>query len=43
MANILAIISVGDTRYNIERLVSALSEIKRIHEKDKKIFLTTNI
>ncbi len=43
VANILAIISVGDTRYNIERLVSALSEIKRIHEKDKKIFLTTNI
>jgi len=36
VANILAIISVGDTRYNIERLVSALSEIKRIHEKDKK-------
>lgn len=36
LANILAIISVGDTRYNIERLVSALSEIKRIHEKDKR-------
>ncbi len=36
VANILAIISVGDTRYNIERLVSALSEIKRIHEKNKK-------
>lgn len=38
MANILAIISVGDTRYNIERLVSALSEIKRIHEKIKRYF-----
>lgn len=36
IGNILAIISVGDTRYNIERLVSALSEIKRIHTKDKK-------
>ncbi|MGG7098488.1 aminotransferase class I/II-fold pyridoxal phosphate-dependent enzyme [Clostridium sardiniense] len=33
-ANILAIISVGDTKYNIERLVSALSEIKRIHKKE---------
>lgn len=36
IGNILSIISVGDTRYNIERLVSALSEIKRIHTKDKK-------
>ncbi|MGL4848289.1 MAG: aminotransferase class I/II-fold pyridoxal phosphate-dependent enzyme [Clostridium sp.] len=36
IGNILSIISVGDTRYNIERLVSALSEIKRIHTKEKK-------
>ncbi|MGL5415805.1 MAG: aminotransferase class I/II-fold pyridoxal phosphate-dependent enzyme [Clostridium sp.] len=36
IGNILSIISVGDTRYNIERLVSALSEIKRIYTKDKK-------
>jgi len=34
MGNMLAIISVGDTRANIERLVSALSEIKRLHGKD---------
>jgi lysine decarboxylase len=30
MGNMLAIISVGDTFYNIERLVSSLSEIKRL-------------
>ena len=34
MGNMLAIISVGDTRGNIERLASALSEIKRLHGKD---------
>jgi len=34
MGNMLAIISVGDTRYNIERLVSSLSEIKRLHGKE---------
>ena len=34
IGNMLAIISVGDTRANIERLVSALSEIKRLHAKD---------
>ena len=34
MGNMLAIISLGDTRYNIERLVSALSEIKRLHGKE---------
>lgn len=33
IGNILAIISVGDTKYNIERLVSALSEIKRRYAK----------
>ncbi|WP_024615686.1 aminotransferase class I/II-fold pyridoxal phosphate-dependent enzyme [Clostridium sp. Ade.TY] len=32
IGNILAIISVGDSKYNIERLVSALSEIKRRYE-----------
>lgn len=31
MGNMLAIISVGDTHYNIERLVSSLAEIKRLH------------
>ena len=34
MGNLLAIISVGDTHYNIERLVSALSEIKRTRSKE---------
>lgn len=34
IGNILAIISVGDTHYAIERLVAAFSEIKRIHMKD---------
>jgi len=34
MSNILAIISLGDTRYNVERLVSALSEVKRLHAKE---------
>ena len=34
MGNMLAIISVGDTHYNIERLVSSLSEIKRLHGKE---------
>ena len=34
MGNLLAIVSVGDTHYNIERLVSALSEIKRLHSRD---------
>lgn len=36
VASILAIISVGDTRYNIERLVSSLSEIKRIYAKEQR-------
>lgn len=35
IANILAIISVGDRGLTIERLISALSEIKRIYSKDK--------
>jgi lysine decarboxylase len=34
MGNLLAIISVGDTRYNLERLVSSLCEIKRLHGGD---------
>ena len=33
-ANILAIISVGDNLYAIERLIAALTEIKRRYEKD---------
>lgn len=35
LGNILAIISAGDREFEIERLISALSEIKRIYEKDK--------
>jgi len=34
MGNMLAIISVGDTNYNIERLVAALTDIKRLHGKE---------
>lgn len=33
IGNILAIISVGDTNLMIERLISSLSEIERIHRK----------
>lgn len=35
IGNILAIISVGDRALALERLVSALSEIKRLYMKDK--------
>lgn len=35
LANFLAIISVGDSYLAIERLVSALAEIKRTHSKSK--------
>ena len=35
IGNILAYISVGDTNKNIERLISALSEIRRRFKKDK--------
>ncbi len=35
IGNILAVISVGDTHYSIERLVSALAEIGRRYQKDK--------
>jgi arginine/lysine/ornithine decarboxylase len=36
LANILAIISMGDSALEVERLVSALHEIKRLYGKDKK-------
>ncbi len=36
IGNILAIISVGDRSLALERLVSSLSEIKRLYAKDKK-------
>lgn len=35
IGNILAIISSGDRNLEIERLISALSEIKRLYSKDK--------
>jgi lysine decarboxylase len=35
LGNILAIISAGDTALEIERLISALYEIKRLYSKDK--------
>ena len=35
IGNILAIISVGDSKLAIERLVCALAEIKRLNSKDK--------
>lgn len=35
IGNILAIISAGDRALEIERLISALSEIKRLHSRDK--------
>lgn len=34
IGNILAIVSAGDRELEIERLISALSEIKRLHGKD---------
>ncbi|WP_304508200.1 aminotransferase class I/II-fold pyridoxal phosphate-dependent enzyme [Anaerotignum sp.] len=41
LGNILAYISVGDKNKNIERLISALSEIRRIYKKDNKDMLDT--
>ncbi len=35
LGNLLAIISVGDTELMLERLISALAEIKRLYSKDK--------
>ena len=35
LGNFLAIISAGDRPFEIERLIGALSEIRRLHQKDK--------
>ncbi|WP_050614038.1 aminotransferase class I/II-fold pyridoxal phosphate-dependent enzyme [Bacillus testis] len=35
IGNILAYVSVGDRKRDVERLISALSEIRRLHGKDK--------
>lgn len=40
LGNILAYISLGDTNKNIERLISALSEIRRLYKKDKSGMLS---
>jgi arginine decarboxylase len=40
IGNILAIISVGDRELELERLVSSLSEIKRLYSKDKSGMLS---
>lgn len=39
LGNILAYISVGDKNKNIERLISALAEIRRLYKKDNKDML----
>lgn len=39
LGNILAYISVGDKNKNIERLISALAEIRRIYKKDNRDML----
>lgn len=39
LGNVLAYISVGDKNKNIERLISALSEIRRIYKNDNKNML----
>ena len=41
IANILAYVSVGDRQKDIERLVAALAEIKRIYRKDSSKMLKT--
>ena len=41
IANILAYVSVGDRQKDIERLVAALAEIKRIYRKDPSKMLKT--
>lgn len=40
IGNILAYISLGDRKRDIERLVSALSEIQRLYQRDKAGMLT---
>lgn len=39
LGNILAYISVGDKNKNVERLISSLSEIRRLYKKDNKDML----
>ncbi len=41
LGNILAYISIGDKTKNIERLISALGEIKRLYKRDRNGMLET--
>ena len=41
LGNILAYISIGDKTKNIERLISALSEIRRIYKREQSNLLST--
>ena len=40
IGNILAYLSIGDRIQEVERLVSALAEIRRLHQRDKTGMLT---
>ncbi len=40
LGNILAYVSVGDSHKNIERLIGALSEVKRIYKREKNTLMT---
>ena len=40
IGNILAYLSIGDRKQEVERLVSALAEVKRRYQKDKTGMLT---
>jgi arginine/lysine/ornithine decarboxylase len=40
LGNVLAYVSVGDRMRDIERLVSALAEIRRLYKKDKNSLMT---
>lgn len=40
LGNILAYVSIGDRPRDIERLVSALAEIRRLHKRDKNSLMT---
>ncbi len=41
--NILAYLSIGDRKQEVERLVSALAEVKRRYQKDKTGMLSQDI
>lgn len=40
LGNILAYVSVGDSQKNIERLIGALAEVRRIYKRDKSTLMT---